>query len=131
MKWACLMSNMIIPGAGSMIAKRYGSGAVQVIGSLIGFGLLGYFAFELVRAGQNYGNSFEGELDNFQETLKNIVNGMVGPFICGAIGLVILKITFIWAQVTTAQVFKAQKKAEAAEEAAAAQAVPPLLDSSN
>ena len=42
MKWVCLMANMAIPGVGSMIAKRYGSGAVQMIGALIGFALLGY-----------------------------------------------------------------------------------------
>ena len=41
MKWVCLMANMMVPGVGSMIAKRYGAGAIQALGSLIAFGMVG------------------------------------------------------------------------------------------
>ena len=131
MKWVCLMANMAIPGVGSMIAKRYGSGAVQMIGSLIGFALFGYCIMEFYDAMKGYADSMEGEPEDMVAALKGISGQIMGPLIYGAAGVIILKVTWIWAQVTTAQVFKAEKKAEAEEEAMATQAVPPPLDSSN
>mgnify|MGYP007106923421 FL=1 len=56
---------------------------------------------------------------------------MMEPLVTGAVGVIILKVTWIWAQVTTAQVFKAEKAAEAQETAAESVEVPPPLDSSN
>ena len=131
MKWVCLMANMTIPGVGSMIAKRYGAGAIQVVGSLIGFALFGYLIMEFYGAMKGYADSMEGEQEDMVAALKGISGQIIGPLIYGAVGVIILKITWIWAQVTTAQVFKAEKKAEAEEEAMASQAVPPPLDSSN
>ena len=131
MKWVCLMANMAIPGVGSMIAKRYGSGAVQMIGSLIGFALLGYCIMEFYGAMKDYADSMEGEPEDMVAALKGISGQIIRPLIYGAVGVIILKVSWIWAQVTTAQVFKAEKKAEAEEEAMPTQAVPPHLDSSN
>ena len=131
MKWVCLMANMTIPGAGSMIAKRYGAGAIQVVGSLIGFALFGYCIMEFYDAMKAYSDSMEGEPEDMVAAFKGISGKIKGPLIYGAVGVLSLKITWIWAQVTTAQVFKAEKKAEAAERGAETQAVPPLLDSSN
>ena len=131
MKWVCLMANMAIPGVGSMIAKRYGAGAIQVVGSLIGFALFGYLIMEFYGAMKGYADSMEGEQEDMVAALKGISGQIMGPLIYGVVGVLILKVTWIWAQVTTAQVFKAEKKAEAEEEAAATQAVPPPLDSSN
>ena len=131
MKWVCLMANMTIPGAGSMIAKRYGAGVIQAIGSLIGFALFGYCIMEFYDAMKGYSESMEGEPEDIVAVLKGISGKIKEPLIYGAVGVLILKITWIWAQVTTAQVFKAEKKAEAAERVAETQAVPPLLDSSN
>ena len=131
MKWVCLMANMAIPGVGSMIAKRYGSGAVQMIGSLIGFALLGYCFMEFYGAMKGYSDSMEGEPEDMVAALKGISGQIMGPLIYGAVGVLTLKVTWIWAQVTTAQVFKAEKKAEAAEEASMTQELPPPLDSPN
>lgn len=131
MKWVCLMANMTIPGVGSMIAKRYGAGAIQAVGSLIGFALFGYCIMEFYDAMKGYSESMEGEPEDIVAVLKGISGKIKEPLIYGAVGVLILKITWIWAQVTTAQVFKTEKKAEAAEEVADTQAVPPPLDSSN
>lgn len=131
MKWVCLMANMTIPGVGSMIAKRYGAGAIQTVGSLIGFALFGYCIMEFYDAMKGYSESMEGEPEDIVAVLKGISGKIKEPLIYGAVGVLILKITWIWAQVTTAQVFKAEKKAEAAERGAETQTVPPLLDSSN
>ena len=131
MKWVCLMANMTIPGVGSMIAKRYGAGAIQAVGSLIGFALFGYCIMEFYGAMKDYADSMEGEQEDMVAALKGISGQIMGPLIYGAVGVIILKVTWIWAQVTTAQVFKAEKKAEAEEEAMPTQAVPPPLDSSN
>ncbi|MFM1556493.1 MAG: hypothetical protein ACKJR1_08405, partial [Limisphaerales bacterium] len=63
--------------------------------------------------------------------LKHLSNGMMEPLVTGAVGVIILKVMWIWAQVTTAQVFKAEKAAETQETAAESAEVPPPLDSSN
>ena len=131
MKWVCLMANMTIPGVGSMIAKRYVVGAVQTVGSLIGFALFGYCIMEFYDAMKGYADSTEGEPEDMVAALKGISGKIKEPLIYGAIGVVALKITWVWAQITTAQVFKAEKKAKAAERVAETQAAPPLLDSSN
>ena len=131
MKWVCLMANMTIPGMGSMFAKRYGVGAIRAVGSLIGFALFGYLIMEFYGAMKGYADSMEGEPEDMVAALKGISGKIMGPLIYGVAGVLILKVTWIWAQVTTAQVFKAEKKAEAEEEAMATQAVPPPLDSSN
>jgi len=131
MKWVCLIANMTIPGAGSMIAKRYGAGAIQVVVSLIGFALFGYCIMEFYDAMKGYADSTEEEPEDMVAALKGISGKIKEPLIYGAVGVVALKITWVWAQVTTAQVFKAEKKAEAAEEASMTQELPPLLDSPN
>ena len=129
MKWVCLMANMTLPGVGTLICKRWVSGAIQTVGSIIGFTLLGYCIYEFYHALQNYSTSMDGEEEDILAALKHLSNGMMEPL--GAVGVIILKVTWIWAQVTTAQVFKAEKAAEAQETAAESVEVPPPLDSSN
>ena len=129
MKWVCLMANMTLPGVGTLICKRWNTGSIQTVGSMIGFSLLGYCIYEFYLALQNYSASIDGEeIDDMFGAVKQLSGGMMGPLVTGAVGVIILKVTWIWAQVTTAQVFKAEKAAEAQETAAVE--VPPL-DSSN
>ena len=129
MKWVCLMANMTLPGVGTLICKRWVSGAIQTVGSIIGFTLLGYCIYEFYHALQNYSASMDGEeVDGMLGAVKQLSSGMMGPLVTGAVGVIILKVMWIWAQVTTAQVFKAEKAAETQE--AAVVKVPPL-DSSN
>ena len=130
MKWVCLLANMTVPGLGSLIAKRYWAGAIQTIGSVIGIALLIHFGIELYHAVQVYATGLD-EPETMGDTFKGIIGEMKQPFIIGCVGVVIFHVTLIWAQVTTAQVFKAEKKAEAEEEAMATQAIPPHSDSSN
>ena len=61
MKWVCLMANMTVPGVGTLICKRWVSGAIQTVGSIIGFTLLGYCIYEFYHALQNYSASMDGE----------------------------------------------------------------------
>ena len=72
MKWVCLMANMTIPGVGSMIAKRYGVGAIQAVGSLIGFALFGYCFMEFYDEMKGYADSTEGAPADMVAALKGI-----------------------------------------------------------
>jgi hypothetical protein len=131
MKWVCLMANMTVPGVGTLICKRWVTGAIQTVGSIIGFALLGYCIYEFYHALQNYSASMDGEVDDISAALKHLSSGMMEPLVTGAVGVIILKVMWIWAQVTTAQVFKTEKAEEAQEAAAGSVEVPPPLDSSN
>jgi hypothetical protein len=134
MKWVCLMANMTVPGVGSLIVKRYWAGAIQSGVSLIGIAMFGYCFMAFYDALQVYAASMD-EPENMAEILKGLGAKMTQPLIIGGVGLLIFKVMWIWAQVTTARVFKAEKEAEAKLDAtkavAADQTVPPLLDSSN
>ena len=113
MKWVCLMANMTIPGVGSMIAKRYGAGAIQALGSLIAFGMVGYCISEFYIELKNYAVSLDGDPDEMNAAMKALGERILGPpIIVGGIGVIILKVTWIWAQFTTAAVFKKEKQAE-------------------
>ena len=130
MKWVCLMANMTVPGVGTLICKRWISGTIQTVGSVIGIALLIHLGIELYHAVQVYAAGLD-EPETMGETFKGIKGQMTQPFIIGCVGGVIFKVMWIWAQVSTAQVFKADKAAEAQETAAESGEVPPPLDSSN
>ena len=118
MKWVCLMANMMVPGVGSMIAKRYGAGAIQALGSLIAFGMVGYCISEFYTELKNYADSLDGDPDEMTTAMKALGEQILGPpIIVGGIGVIILKVTWIWAQFTTAAVFKKEKEAEAQDSA--------------
>ena len=95
---------------GSMIAKRYVAGAIQAgvsdcvcDGGLLFFGIL-----------HGHEGLF-GELDDPDEmaaAMKSIFSKIKGPLIVGGVGVLILKVTWIWAQFTTAAVFKNEKAAD-------------------
>jgi hypothetical protein len=128
------MANMTVPGVGSLIVKRYWAGAIQVVVSLVGMVMFGYCFLMFYDALQVYAASMD-EPENMAEMLKGLGGKMMQPLIIGGVGVLIFKVMWIWAQVTTARVFKAEKEAEAkmdaAKAAAATQAVPPAVDSSN
>ena len=132
MKWVCLMANMTVPGVGSMIAKRYMAGAIQAVGSVIAFVILGYCFSEFYAAMKDYSESLD-DPDEMAAAMKSIFSKIKGPLIVGGVGLLILKVTWIWAQFTTAAVFKNEKAADqepdGPEEVAGAETL--LRDSSN
>jgi hypothetical protein len=130
MKWVCLMANMTVPGVGTLICKRWISGTIQTVGSVIGIALLIHLGIELYHAVQVYAAGLD-EPETMGETFKGIKGKMTQPFIIGCVGGVIFKVMWIWAQVSTAQVFKADKAAETQEATAESGEVPPPLDSSN
>ena len=108
MKWACLMANMTVPGVGSMIAKRYVTGAIQAIGSVMAFVMVGYCFSEFYAAMKDYSESLD-DPDEMAAAMKSIFSKIKGPLIVGGVGVLILKVTWIWAQFTTAAVFKKEK----------------------
>lgn len=132
MKWACLMANMTVPGVGSMIAKRYVAGAIQAIGSVIAFVMVGYCFSEFYASMKDYSESLD-DPDQMAEAMKAIFDKIKGPLIVGGVGVLILKVTWIWAQFTTAAVFKKEKAADQVPEGPteAADAETLLRDSSN
>ena len=111
MKWVCLMANITVPGMGSMIAKRYVAGAIQAIGSVIAFVMVGYCFSEFYAAMKDYSESLD-DPDEMAAAMKSIFSKIKGPLIVGGVGLLILKVTWIWAQFTTAAVFKNEKAAD-------------------
>ncbi len=132
MKGVCLMANMTVPGAGTLICKRWMSGLLQRGASVIGFVMLGWCIYEFYHALKDYSAGIDGEeVDNIIGALKHLSNGMMGPLVTGAVGVIILKVAWIWAQVSTAQVFKAEKEKEESAIRAQGAAVPPPLDVSN
>ena len=111
MKWVCLMANLTVPGMGSMIAKRYVAGAIQAIGSVIAFVMVGYCFSEFYAAMKDYSESLD-DPDEMAVAMKSIFSKIKGPLIVGGVGVLILKVTWIWAQFTTAAVFKNEKAAD-------------------
>ena len=132
MKWVCLMANMMVPGVGSMIAKRYLAGAIQAVGSVIAFVMVGYCFSEFYAAMKDYSESLD-DPDEMAAAMKSIFSKIKGPLIVGGVGVLILKVTWIWAQFTTAGVFKNEKAADQEPDGPteAADAETLLRDSSN
>ena len=132
MKWVCLMANMTVPGVGSMIAKRYVAGAIQAIGSVIAFVMVGYCISEFYASMKDYSESLD-DPDQMAEAMKAIFGKIKEPLIVGGVGVLILKVTWIWAQFTTAAVFKKEKAADQVPDGPteAADAETLLRDSSN
>ena len=132
MKWVCLIANMTVPGMGSMIAKRYVAGAIQAIGSVIAFMMVGYCFSEFYAAMKDYSESLD-DPDEMAAAMKSIFSKIKGPLIVGGVGVLILKVTWIWAQFTTAAVFKKEKavdqEPDGPDEVADAETL--LRDSSN
>jgi len=124
MKWACLMVNMAVPGVGSLIARRYWTGALQAVGSLVGMVMFGFCVWEFHLALKDYAGNID-DIDALITALEGLGDKITQPLILGGVGILIFKVMWIWAMVTTARVFKAEKEAEA-------QAIqPPPVDSSN
>ena len=124
MKWACLMVNMVVPGVGSLIARRYWTGAVQAVGSLVGMVMFGFCVREFHLALKDYAGNID-DIDALITALGGLGDKITQPLILGGVGILIFKVMWIWAMVTTARVFKAEKETEA-------QAIqPPSVDFSN
>ena len=115
-----------------MIAKRYVAGAIQAIGSVIAFVMVGYCISEFYASMKDYSESLD-DPDQMAEAMKAIFGKIKEPLIVGGTGVIILKVTWIWAQFTTAAVFKKEKAADQVPEGPteAADAETLLRDSSN
>ena len=121
------MTNLAIPGVGSLVARRFLTGAIQAGVSLVGIVLMGYFILELVAVMKDYSASVD-EPDAMMSAMKGLWPKIKQPMVVGGVGLLIYKAMWIWAMVTTVRVFKAEKAAEAA---AASQPGLAPVDSSN
>ncbi|MDP7011579.1 MAG: hypothetical protein QF685_09385 [Verrucomicrobiota bacterium] len=134
MKLLCYMLNMVIPGTGLLILKRWLKGALLTLFSIIGWGLLipaliqGYRLFKAVTEVMDPSGDIFDAIEKGSKQIEDIMTNTLLLLILGIVGFIILKVTLIWSQAATVRAFKAEKEAE---ESATSQAVPPPLDSSN
>ena len=138
MKWLCFMANMMVPGVGLLILKRWTKGGILTLFSLVAWGLVIPALILIFQILASVSGMYEGahaeEFESLGEDskhLKILIKNHLLQLVLGIVGLIILKVTVIWSQLATAQVFKVEKAAEAQETAAASVEVPPPLDSSN
>ena len=143
MKWACLMANMLIPGMGSLIIKRWGPGLIQTVLSLLAWGViipalaLGWSVIKQLIQGYNQavGEEFDA-VGSQAEKIGNLVMDNIPLLVIAVLGVILLKITLIWSGFTVVRHFKSQGIVNAEDQASdgpteAADAETLLRDSSN
>ena len=91
---ACLTLNLILPGTGTLLIGKMLAGSVQL---LISLGSLAGFA--------------KGALDGYKYCMRLLkgqpaLEGYLTPLLWIMVSLVIFKIPFIWAQISTARFYK-------------------------
>ena len=143
MKWVCLMANMLIPGTGSLIIKRWGPGLIQTVLSLLAWGviipalLLGWSVCKILIQGHKQALAEEFDAMGFQaEKIGNLVMDNIPLLVIAVLGVILLKITLIWSGFTVVRHFKSQGNVNAEDQASdgpteAADAETLLRDSSN
>ena len=143
MKWVCLMANMLIPGMGSLIIKRWGPGLIQTVLSLLAWGViipalaLGWSVIKQLIQGYNQavGEEFDA-VGSQAEKIGNLVMDNIPLLVIAVLGVILLKITLIWSGFTVVRHFKSQGNVDAENQTSdgpteAADAETLLRDSSN
>lgn len=91
---ACLTLNLILPGTGTLLIGKMVAGSVQLLislGSLAGF--------------------TKGALDGYKYCMRLLegqtaLEGYLSPLLWITLSLIMFKIPFIWAQISTAKFYK-------------------------
>ena len=143
MKWVCLMANMLIPGTGSLIIKRWGPGLIQTVLSLLAWGViipalvLGWSVIKPLIQGYNQavGEEFDA-VGSQAEKIGNLVMDNIPLLVIAVLGVILLKITLIWSGFTVVRHFKSQGNVDVEDQTPdgpteAADAETLLRDSSN
>ena len=97
----CLTLNLLLPGLGSLLVRKYAAGIMQSLISMVAAVLLIGATVDLYVYLQGITN---------MEHRENVpLSPLVKPLILMVSGIVLFKISWIWAQVTTARHMKATK----------------------
>ena len=101
---ACLTLNLVLPGLGSLLIRKHASGLIQTLISFVATGLLFWSLVAL------YGEM----LAVFSDTSINDVSWsqLTAPLVALLIGIILFKISWIWAQFTTARHFRETRSME-------------------
>ena len=137
------MANMLIPGMGSLIIKRWGPGLIQTVLSLLAWGViipalaLGWSVIKQLIQGYNQavGEEFDA-VGSQAEKIGNLVMDNIPLLVIAVLGVILLKITLIWSGFTVVRHFKSQGNVDAENQTSdgpteAADAETLLRDSSN
>ncbi|MBT4223312.1 MAG: hypothetical protein HOD72_02485 [Opitutae bacterium] len=97
----CLTLNLLLPGLGSLLVRKYAAGIMQSLISMVAATLLIGATIDLY--------AYLQELTKM-EHLENVpMSPLEKPLILMVSGIVLFKISWIWAQVTTAGHMKATR----------------------
>jgi|AP46_1055502.scaffolds.fasta_scaffold202920_2 hypothetical protein len=120
MKGLCYLSNMVIPGVGTLIIKHWRSGIIQTVLSLVAWGLIIPGLIQVLRVWekvkemneQALAEDFQGAQNVTKEMGSMLTDNIVYIVLC-TIGVILLKVTLIWSQASAVKYFRELKKAEA------------------
>ena len=120
MKGLCYLSNMIIPGVGTLLIKRWQSGIIQTVLSLVAWGLIIPGLIQVLRVWGKVKEGYQLGLDEEFEKAENVgkqmgsmlTDNIVYIVLC-TIGVILLKVTLIWSQASAVKYFRELKEAEA------------------
>jgi hypothetical protein len=97
----CLTLNLLLPGLGSLLVRKYAAGIMQSLISMVAAVLLIGATIDIYVFVQGIAK---------MEHLENVpLSPLLKPLIWMVSGIVLFKISWIWAQVTTARHMKATK----------------------
>lgn len=120
MKGLCYLSNMIIPGVGTLLIKRWQSGIIQTVLSLVAWGLIIPGLIQVLRVWGKVKEGYQLGLDEEFEKAENVGKQMgsmltdnIGYIVLCTIGVILLKVTLIWSQASAVKYFRELKEAEA------------------
>ena len=120
MKGLCYLSNMVIPGVGTLIIKHWRSGIIQTVLSLVAWGLIIPGLIQVLRVWGKVKEGYQLGLDEEFEKAENVgkqmgsmlTDNIVYIVLC-TIGVILLKVTLIWSQASAVKYFRELKEAEA------------------
>lgn len=120
MKGLCYLSNMVIPGVGTLIIKHWRSGIIQTVLSLVAWGLIIPGLIQVLRVWekvkemneQALAEDFQGAQNVTKEMGSMLTDNIVYIVLC-TIGVILLKVTLIWSQASAVKYFRELKEAEA------------------
>jgi len=118
MKGLCYLSNMVIPGVGTLIIKHWLSGIIQTVLSLVAWGMIVPAVRKLLIIGKDYKQTIEKASDGDFSTdpsklFGDFLTDNILILVLGVIGAILLKVTLIWSQASAVKYFRELKEAEA------------------
>ena len=120
MKGLCYLSNMIIPGVGTLLIKRWQSGIIQTVLSLVAWGLIIPGLIQVLRVWGKVKEGYQlGLAEEFEKAssvgkqMGSMLTDNIGYIVLCTIGVILLKVTLIWSQASAVKYFRELKEAEA------------------